>query len=164
MEFDEKGVGKAGAIRFRPDWAWCASPEFRKLLLGGPEHVTAQEVCSTSEPVKNQEVCAPPVTPDLVQRQKEEETKKEGRDTHNPQEMTGCSSAVEYAKFHLIEPGDADCVTHFLYGFRPKHPTSIAHTLENQRLRGAKAQLVAYWSLNCGKATVFKQRRKRKYL
>jgi len=40
MEFHEEGTGKAATLRFRPDWEWCASPEFR-TLLDGEERDTA---------------------------------------------------------------------------------------------------------------------------
>ncbi len=33
MEFEEQGVGKAAHIAFRPEWAWCARPTFRGLVL-----------------------------------------------------------------------------------------------------------------------------------
>lgn len=74
MEYVEVGAGKKSVeLRFRPDsqWAWCASDEFRGLLFGA------------SAPITSEGVCVPPVTPYLVQHQKEgEETKKEAGDTH----------------------------------------------------------------------------------
>jgi hypothetical protein len=96
MEFDEKWVGQPSVLRFRPDWAWCSSAEFRKLLFDGLEPVNSQEVCPTSEAVTNQEVCVPAITPDLVQRQIEREEREErevneeeGTTTHIPPKMTG---------------------------------------------------------------------------
>jgi hypothetical protein len=34
MEFVNPGQGQTGVLRFRPEWEWCGSPEFRRLLLG----------------------------------------------------------------------------------------------------------------------------------
>lgn len=47
MEYVQEGPGKAAVLRFRPEWDWCASPEFRALLLG------------EGQPVKNRGVCVP---------------------------------------------------------------------------------------------------------
>jgi len=48
IAFEPKGVGKPAEVHFRPDWAWCRSPEFRELLLG--------------ESVKNPGACPPSPT------------------------------------------------------------------------------------------------------
>jgi hypothetical protein len=34
MEYIKGGVGQATLMRFRSDWEWCTSPEFRAILLG----------------------------------------------------------------------------------------------------------------------------------
>ncbi len=34
MEYTEEGLGKPALLRFRPEWDWCSSREFRALLLG----------------------------------------------------------------------------------------------------------------------------------
>ena len=34
MEYIRAGSGKAAILRFRPEWEWCASTEFRVILLG----------------------------------------------------------------------------------------------------------------------------------
>jgi hypothetical protein len=34
MEYIRAGAGKAAIVRFRPEWAWCTSPEFQAILLG----------------------------------------------------------------------------------------------------------------------------------
>ena len=34
LEYVEGGPGKPALLRFRPEWAWCTSPEFRTILLG----------------------------------------------------------------------------------------------------------------------------------
>jgi hypothetical protein len=34
LEYIQAGRGKAAIIRFRPEWAWCTSPEFQAILLG----------------------------------------------------------------------------------------------------------------------------------
>lgn len=79
-DLDRRGVmefaqGGPAVLRFRPDWAWCASPEFRAFLF--------------REPIKNRGVCDAPVTSNLVQRQNEREERREETDTHTPQKMTG---------------------------------------------------------------------------
>lgn len=35
MKFTEEGVGKTAYLHFRPDWSWCSSPEFKRLLFEG---------------------------------------------------------------------------------------------------------------------------------
>ena len=73
MEFVNQGSGKAGFLRFHPDWAWCTSPEFRQLLLGPPEGGTISEPCEPSEPVTPEGVCTKPTTPNLAEHQIERE-------------------------------------------------------------------------------------------
>jgi hypothetical protein len=34
MEYTRAGPGKAAILRFRPEWAWCTSPEFQAIPLG----------------------------------------------------------------------------------------------------------------------------------
>ena len=34
LEYVERGEGGVAVLRFRPEWDWCASKEFRDLLLG----------------------------------------------------------------------------------------------------------------------------------
>jgi hypothetical protein len=61
-------------------------------VFEGPAPVNSQEVCATAKPVKNQGVCAPSITNNLVQRQIEREEREvrgeEGNATHTPQKLT----------------------------------------------------------------------------
>jgi hypothetical protein len=34
MAYHEAGIGHAALLRFRPQWEWCASPEFQAILCG----------------------------------------------------------------------------------------------------------------------------------
>jgi hypothetical protein len=79
MEFVNLGQGKAGALRFRPEWDWCASPAFKPILLG--------------ELVKNPGVCVQPVTSNLVEHQLEEG--REGVVAHTPQKLTSALPQVK---------------------------------------------------------------------
>jgi hypothetical protein len=62
LEFDNPGQGMAGVLRFRPEWEWCASPEFRQLLLG-----------LSTELVRPEVVCSKPSASNLVEHQEEGE-------------------------------------------------------------------------------------------
>jgi len=89
IEFEAKGVGKPAEVHFRPDWAWCASPEFRGLLFGGP--VTNPEACASSPPAcqKSGVVCSSnlsPVTSSSADGREEGEER-----AHSPRKMTGDS-------------------------------------------------------------------------
>ena len=70
VEFSEPEYGPHEA-QFRPEWAWCASPQFQALLAGDLSKIGG---------------CVLPVTPDLAQRQLEEEV--EELETHTPQKLT----------------------------------------------------------------------------
>jgi hypothetical protein len=63
-EFHERGTGKAAELCFTPEWEWCASSEFRTLLLDEP--VTGPGMCGAGEPVTDSEVCLSPATKSLV--------------------------------------------------------------------------------------------------
>ena len=91
MEFVETGTGKPAYLRFRTDWAWCASPEFTALLQGNVPPVLDQALNGSPEPVKNRGVCASSSTPNLVQRQERKEGVAKRGHRHTPQEMTGSS-------------------------------------------------------------------------
>ena len=80
------GPGEPDLFRFRPDWDWCSFPDFRAVLLG--------------EPVTNREVCADPITKDLVERQMEGGGGEEEGDTHTSPKMTGSAEAVEAANLN----------------------------------------------------------------
>jgi hypothetical protein len=70
LEFVTRGTGKPGSLRFRPGWDWCASQEFRRLLLGPPEGVTEPEPCEPPEAVSPEGVCTKLTTPNLAEHQK----------------------------------------------------------------------------------------------
>jgi hypothetical protein len=70
LEFVTLGTGKPGSLRFRPGWDWCASQEFRRLLLGPPEGVTEPEPCEPPEAVSPEGVCTKLTTPNLAKHQK----------------------------------------------------------------------------------------------
>src|SRR5262249_37770073 len=36
MRFAEEGQGRPARLTFTPEWEWCATPEFRAMLLGQP--------------------------------------------------------------------------------------------------------------------------------
>jgi hypothetical protein len=87
VSFVEAGIGKAATLAFRPEWDWCASPQFRRLLAGEP--VTDEDLCAEPEPITPEGVCSLPITQNLVQRQKEEGEGEEVGSAHNPARMTG---------------------------------------------------------------------------
>jgi hypothetical protein len=76
FEFVNQGSGKAGFLRFHPDWEWCTSPEFRQLLLGPPAGVTIPEPCEPSEAVTPEGVCTEPTPTNLAEHQIEREEEK----------------------------------------------------------------------------------------
>ncbi len=92
VEFENAGPGKTSILRLRPDWAWCASPDFRALLSLDRVPVCRGKVRETGELVTDPGRCVAPITNNLVQHQREEE--RRGGDTHIPQEMTGGNPAV----------------------------------------------------------------------
>lgn len=99
VEFENPGAGKTSILRLRPEWAWCATPEFRALLQDGAP-VSRQEVCGPGEPVTDRGVCVAPVTSNLVQRQREGEEEEVER--HASQEMIGGEPVVVYGDFRGI--------------------------------------------------------------
>jgi hypothetical protein len=34
MAYHEEGISHAALLRFRPQWEWCASSDFRAILCG----------------------------------------------------------------------------------------------------------------------------------
>jgi hypothetical protein len=81
LEFVTRGTGKPGSLRFRPGWDWCASEEFRRLLLGPPEGVTEPEPCEALEAVSPEGLCTKLTTPNLAEHQKRGR-RKEKRTVH----------------------------------------------------------------------------------
>jgi hypothetical protein len=88
MEFVDHGTGQPAELRFRDKWAWCASPEFRAILL------------DDAVPVKNPELCASSqaITPDLAQRQIErvesEESEMEPSGALTPGKLTASAQKI----------------------------------------------------------------------
>lgn len=70
LEFVTRGTGKPGFLRFRPEWKWCASDEFRRLLLGSPDGVREPEPCEVLEAVSPEGVCTKLSASNLAEHQK----------------------------------------------------------------------------------------------
>jgi hypothetical protein len=82
MEFDNPGQGQRGVLRFRKEWAWCASSDFRALLFAAQEPVTTAGVCAPNEHVTNEGARVSPITNNLAERQTERKAKRDA--THPP--------------------------------------------------------------------------------